>query len=130
MPLLTLIRDADKLDIWRVFVDYFRLPEAERPSAAALGFPDLPDCTPDVLATLQSRTMVNLDQLRTLNDFKLLQLSWVFDLNWPAASALALEQGHLNALAGLLPDIPKVRESVAMVMDHCREKAGKIGQAG
>ena len=100
---LNLIRDADKLDIWRVFVEYFALPEDERPSAAGLGFHDEPRCSPMVLASLVSEEMVNLTMVNTLNDFKLLQLSWVFDLNFPHSSVLAVAQGNLARLAETLP---------------------------
>ena len=34
-----LIRDADKLDIWRVFLEHFSTPEHERASAVLLGLP-------------------------------------------------------------------------------------------
>src|ERR1039457_816195 len=43
---IRLIRDADKMDIWRVFLDYFQQPEDLRPSAVTLGFPDRPGVTP------------------------------------------------------------------------------------
>ena len=39
---ISLIRDADKLDIWRVFVELLAQPPEERASAATLGLPDLP----------------------------------------------------------------------------------------
>jgi hypothetical protein len=78
-----LIRDADKLDIWRIFVEYYMQPATERASAVGLGFPDQPGCSPEVLECLERREMVNLSKLQSLNDFKLLQLSWVFDLNFP-----------------------------------------------
>lgn len=105
---LNLIRDADKLDIWRVFVDYFALPEEERPSAAGLGFLDEPRCSPMVLGALAREEMVNLAKVNTLNDFKLLQLSWVFDLNFPHSSVLAVAQGNLARLAETLPRSPEL----------------------
>lgn len=110
-----LIRDADKLDIWRVFVGYFAQPEGERASAAALGFPDLPCCSPAILDALLVGRMVNLADVATLNDFKLLQLSWVYDLNFPAAFRLAYERDYLRQLAALLPQEEGVERAVAAV---------------
>src|SRR6185369_17630796 len=98
-----LIRDADKLDIWRVFIDYYGLPEEERASAVGLGFPDLPQCSPEVLKCLRQREIVQLAAVQTLNDFKLLQLSWVFDLNFPESFRLVRERGCIDALAAVLP---------------------------
>jgi hypothetical protein len=121
--LLALIRDADKLDIWRVFIDYFQQPAAERASAAGLGFPDLPHCSPAVVAALGRREVVQLSMLTTLNDFKLLQLSWVFDLNWPASFALAHSRGYIPALAATLPATNEVRHAISGVTAYCEQMA-------
>lgn len=107
-----LIRDADKLDIWRVFLEYYRSEEGERASAVSLGFPDLPVCSPGPLAALARGEMVRLDALVTLADFKLLQISWVFDLNFSASCRLAGENGDLAGIAATLPAQPGVREVV------------------
>lgn len=119
---LDLIRDADKLDIWRVFMEYFDLPEEERASAAGLGFADDPSCTPAVLACLERQEMVNLALLKTLNDFKLLQLSWVFDLNCPESFRLAGQQGHLARLAASLPAGAEVERALQTVWDFLAER--------
>ncbi len=115
---LNLIRDADKLDIWRVFVDHFQLPEKERASAATLGLVDLPECSPEVLASIGRCEMVNLSMLRTVNDFKLLQISWVFDLHFPASFRLALERGHLSRLAAALPYSSEVERTLRVAWEH------------
>lgn len=112
---LKLIRDADKLDIWRVFIEYYSLPEEEKASAVGLGFPDIPSCTPTVLAALRRGEMVNLSLLTTLNDFKLLQLSWVFDLNFARSFALVAERGYVERLAAALPGAPEIEEAVDVV---------------
>ena len=115
--MLRLVRDADKLDIWRVFIDYFDEPEEERASAAGLGAPDLPYCSPDVLETIRSGELVHLTQLKSLNDFKLLQLSWLYDINFPTTFRLIKERDLLARLGSTLPAEPAVRE----VMTHLQE---------
>jgi hypothetical protein len=108
-----LIRDADKLDIWRVFIEYYAQSEEERASAVTLGFPDLPSSSSAILAAVSGGRMANLSQVVTLNDFKLLQLSWVYDLNFPVSFALAHERGYLRQLAANLPQDEGVRQAVA-----------------
>lgn len=114
---LKLIRDADKLDIWRVFIDYYRLPEAERASAAGLGFPDLPGYSPEVAACLERGEMASLAMVRSLNDFKLLQLSWVFDLNFSASFRMIRERGLMGQLAATLPAEAKESRAVSALFD-------------
>jgi len=118
-----LIRDADKLDIWRVFVEFYRQPEEERASAAGLGFPDLPGCSPEVLECLRNREMVRLSAVKSLNDFKLLQLSWVFDLNFPASFRIALERGLIRDLSGTLSEDRNVAVALGMIEDYAAGRA-------
>jgi hypothetical protein len=120
-----LIRDADKLDIWRIFVEYYRIPETERASAVGLGFPDLPECSLDVLNSLERKEMVNLSTLKSLNDFKLLQLSWVFDLNFPASFRMALDRGYIDGLSATLPENRAVENAVRKVREFVTVNAAK-----
>jgi hypothetical protein len=122
-----LIRDADKLDIWRIFAEFYGMAETERASAVGLGFPDLPDCSADVLRSLERMEMVNLSLLKTLNDFKLLQLSWVFDLNLHASFRLMLERGYIDGLSATLPKESVVENAVRGVRAFVAEKAAKGG---
>src|SRR5574337_68350 len=56
--LVKLIRDADKLDIWRVFVDFYASPDEDRASAVALGLPDGAEYSKEVIASVFRRRMV------------------------------------------------------------------------
>lgn len=116
--LLHLVRDADKLDIWRVFLDFYGLPPEKQASAVGLGFPDLPVCTPQVVETVMRGELVNLATLRTLNDFKLLQLSWVFDLNFAVSRRLVVERRYVEQMAATLPSGEEVTKAVAFVREY------------
>jgi hypothetical protein len=118
-----LIRDADKLDIWRIFAEYYMQPETERASAVGLGFPDLPGCSPEVLDCLEKKAMVNLSKLKNLNDFKLLQLSWVFDLNFLASFRLVQDRGYIDGLSMTIPEDAKVKNALGLVREYVARKA-------
>jgi hypothetical protein len=123
--LARLIRDADKLDIWRVFVEFYSLPEGERASAVGLGFPDEPYCTDEVVHRVLNGGMVRLDMLRTLNDFKLLQISWVYDLNVPESFRIAAERDLVGQLAATLPPGERVYRAVAAVQRRLEQSMTK-----
>lgn len=129
---LQLIRDADKLDIWRVFLEYYGLPEEERASAVGLGFPDDPVCSPEVLEAIIAGEMINLVNVKTLNDFKLLQLSWVFDLNFVPTRRLFRERGYLEAFAATLPPHNGVRNALTVIDMHLHHtlSAGRTAASG
>lgn len=119
-----IVRDADKLDIWRIFTLVFDLPPDERPSAAGLGLPETPGYTAGVLAQLEQRSMVQLKDLRCLNDFKLLQLAWIYDLNHLPALRLVRERDVIGRLARTLPQDPAVRKALDGLQRHLD---GRIG---
>lgn len=123
--LLRIVRDADKIDIWRVFIDYFSQNPAERPTAAGLGLPDDPVFSPAILEQLRRREMVRLDDLRTLNDFKLLQLAWIYDLNFDPSLRLLRERDIIRQLAATLPPAPEIGDAIAAVEGYVRERTGE-----
>ena len=103
-----LVRDADKLDIWRVFMELLDRDTADWPSAAGLGLPDTPEHSPGVLDSLERREMVRLTSLRTLNDFKLLQLAWIYDLNFAPSLRMVVERGVIDRLSATVPQTREV----------------------
>lgn len=119
---MRLIRDADKLDIWHVFLEYYHQPPEQQASAVGLGFPDLPAVTPACLEALLAGQVVKLDQAQVLNDFKLLQLSWVYDLQFDTTRKLLLKRNYIPQLAATLPDQPEIRQAVQKaisVLENC-----------
>jgi len=120
--MLNIVRDADKLDIWRVFFEYFNQPEDMRASAAGLGLPDRPECSPEVLDRLAQQKMVRLSSVKTLNDFKLMQLSWIYDLNFATSFRLLFERDDINNLVATLPEDEDLAEAVQVVREFAERK--------
>jgi hypothetical protein len=122
-----MIRDADKLDIWRVFVGFYGQEDERRPSAAGLGLPDTQDYSTQVLSSLLRRKMVHLSALGTLNDFRLLQLAWVFDLNFTRSLEMLLERSYIDGLAASLPRTAEIQRAVDAVREYAdsRVTSGK-----
>jgi hypothetical protein len=118
-----LVRDADKLDIWRIFDEFYGQPEEKRASAAGLGFPDLPVCSREVMECIRRGEMVNLAMLESLNDFKLLQLSWVFDLSFRASFRLLKERNYIDGIAKNLPREGDVEEVTGLIRKFADQKA-------
>jgi putative nucleotidyltransferase with HDIG domain len=119
---LKLIRDADKLDIWRVFIEYYESPKEERSEAVGLDLPDGTSYSKEILPLVRNRQIISLAELKTLNDFKLLQLSWVFDLNFATSLVLLTEGDCINRIAATLPQTDEILDTVACVSAYVREK--------
>jgi hypothetical protein len=110
-----LVRDADKLDILRVVLEYFEQDEGNRAEAVALGLPDAPEYSPEVLACLKRGEMARKADLKTLNDFKLLQLAWMYDLNFASSLRVVLERGYIGKLVNMLPNTAEIAEAAGLV---------------
>jgi hypothetical protein len=120
-----LIRDADKLDIWRVLIEYCTSPPEERASAVTWELPDTGACSIPALEEVMAGRMLNRSFLKTADDFKLLQLSWVFDLNYDESFNILVERGYITTLADLLPCQPGCSEAGAVVHDYVRSRVSR-----
>ncbi len=120
--LIKLVRDADKIDIWRVVCDFYEC-SGERAAAVSLGLPDLPHYSKDVIAAIMDRKVAKLANVKTVTDLKLLHLSWVFDLNYRSSFRLVDKKGSLRRMAGVLPGTDDVFRAVSVVQEYVSEKA-------
>ena len=120
---LKLLRDADKLDIWKVFGEYYE-NEARSPSdSVSLGLPDSDQYSAEALAAVRDRKIVRMQEMKTLNDFKLLQISWVYDLNFVPTVEAMLEKGYINRLYAFLPHTKEIREAFEKVCQYAESVA-------
>ena len=110
-----LLRDADKMDIWRVVTDYYRQKEGERNSALELDLPDTPTFSEAVYQDLINKRIVDANYIKTLNDFKLLQIGWIFDINFEPTLRAICARGYLKTIRDVLPQSRKIDDVFSIV---------------
>ncbi|MBN1144207.1 MAG: HD domain-containing protein [Bacteroidales bacterium] len=98
-----LIRDADKLDIWKVVTDYYHRRDKGKNGAIELELPNSPGFSDEVIRSLTNMRAVNINDVKNVNDFKLLQVSWVFDLNFRPTMDFLMERRYLELIRQVLP---------------------------
>lgn len=101
--ILKLLRDADKVDIWRVVTEYYQNSATHRNQAVELDLPDNGDIADPVCQALMRGNLVRMADLRTLNDFKLLQIGWIYDVNFYRTFEIIKENRYLETIRGKLP---------------------------
>ncbi len=101
---MKLLRDADKVDIWRVVTDYYRDARHERNQTIELNLPDTPDISDAVCRSLIKGEIVQMKDMGTLNDFKLLQIGWIYDVNFRRTFQIVREKGYLEKIRQALPE--------------------------
>ena len=88
-------------------------------------FADLPDqVSQGCVEALSSGSVVQLNSVKTMNDFKLLQISWVYDLNFDSSRRLLHERGHIPALAASLPERDDIKSAVAAALSVLSKAVG------
>lgn len=101
---LKLLRDADKIDIWRVVTEYYEQHASMSNRSIELNLPDMPEISNQIVEELLAGRIARTENMRTLNDFKLLQMGWVFDLNFPRTYQIAAQRHYLDRIRDTLPD--------------------------
>ena len=121
---LKLLRDADKLDILNIVIGHY-VGRARQPEAFnGLALTDGHECSPRVLAALRESRFVQSEEVRTLTDVKLLYISWVFDLNFPASFREMRKGRYIERLSSSMPATAEVIECVRMAREHLGLQAG------
>lgn len=124
LPYLKLIRDADKLDIFRVVIEGLKRDGFQE---LATMWPHLDlhgPVNPRLLQEIRAHQQADLLHVRSLADFLVLQASWMFTLNYAPTARLAQERRVLDALAAYRPDAPAVHDFIHEMRDVLAQQTG------
>ena len=119
-----IVRDSDKLDIFRIMVSYLHSALPER-DAVLLHVKDDPESWSQTVAddVLAGRVACYSD-LRFVNDFRLLLGTWMLELRFVATRRALAESGLMEAVLAGLPDDPRLlpaKEKLFALLEACRE---------
>ena len=90
------VRDADKLDIFRVLEDQVEHTDWRSDSRAFWNLSVSAPPNPDVVSCIENGRPVDYQSIRSLADFVLIQVGWmVSELHFATARRLCAERGHL-----------------------------------
>jgi len=117
-----LIRDADKLDIWRLITEYYMVKEQNGENKTLeLELPDNQEISDDVFQSIMNKKVVLKESMNTLNDFKLLQIGWLFDLNYSYSIKRLYDKKYLEKIFNTLPKNDKVSQIQKVVNQYFEE---------
>jgi hypothetical protein len=119
---LKLVRDADKIDICRIFLEFFENGKKGLASAAGLGLPDTPEYSDEIVAAIREKRTASLSSVKSLTDFILLQLSWIYDLNFKPSARILMEKGIIDRFLRFLPRTEDMKHVSRILGDYARER--------
>jgi len=114
-----MIRDADKLDVFHIVAKYQKLYE-QNPEKFMLEIEliDQPRCSPQVVEPILSGQLIDYANLRTLNDMRLMQLGWVYDVNFPETLKRIAERKFVEKLLACLPQTDQIRRVKEKILTY------------
>lgn len=105
-----LIRDADKLDIWKVVTDYYHRNNGGKNPALELELPETAGISTEVYNSLMNRHIVDFRHVKNINDIKLLQAGWIFDINFKPTFTCILNRHFMESLQDVLPRTEEIKD--------------------
>jgi putative nucleotidyltransferase with HDIG domain len=112
-----LLRDADKLDIWSLTLDQnvvFTIRNEKEPDEYRV-----PE---KILSRIREGRVVLLQFAESMNDFRLLRLSWIFDMNFPATFSNIEKKGTIDKILARIPEFPEKNEISVILHNYCRNR--------
>ncbi len=115
---MKVIRDADKLDVYRVLIQNYREQNQGTSRTVLHRLPDTPTCSPIILETLLKKKVAKFEDMKSLNDFKLLQIGWVYDLNFTPTFQTLHRLQYIQQISELLPRTEPVVTAVDQALEY------------
>ncbi len=118
-----MIRDADKIDIFEFLADNYRaLLDNPNSFKWLLEFPDTPECNPEIIDAILKHELVGYDKLKTINDAKLLQIGWIYDIYFDWSLKYIYDHGYLQAIIGMLPKTEEIKQVAECIMSYTHQR--------
>lgn len=118
--MLMFLRDADRLDILRVFCDLYEGGGAGESSVLTHDLADTPTYSPDMLNAVANGSPASFAYVMNLNDLRLMHLTWVYSLNFKTTFKLLLKRDLINRTARWLPEGTEVTGAIAAISAYAR----------
>ncbi len=126
---VNLVRDADKLDIYHVVNSAFDKDNLKDNPGIMWNMPR--DFSPDsvILQDLRHRRQASYLDVKSQADFCLLQLCWIYDLNYQPALRRIHERNIVDRLAGRLPENEVLAQVIRELKDFVKNSAAAGNEA-
>ena len=115
-----LIRDADKLDIYRVLSPYLDQENADKMPNFIKG-KNHPEISSDFVQDFCDGNQADYRKIRTNGDRKIVRLMWLYDVNFPWTMQMIKRRGYIERIVRALPmnqDVEKLQLGLERLMNY------------
>lgn len=117
-----IVRDSDKLDIFRVMIKHFSQEDPEHPEVALHVKPHPTAYSQAILQGLLNGETGDYRRIVWVNDFKLMVVGWLYDLNFRRSCQMLHDLGYLDTIFDSLPKDPQLLALRRQVAEHLAQR--------
>ena len=119
--LIQVLRDADRIDVLRIVSEYYTHKRNYPSRHLDMELEDMPGISKKISKAIMNEKTAKRDDVENVNDLKLSQMSWVFDLNNKKAFKMISEKGYVKAIFETLPkkdDVIDMYRNIKIFMEN------------
>ncbi len=120
-----IIRDADKLDIYRVLEPYFAQENAEKMPNFIKG-KQIADISDDFVEHFAKGEQADYREIRTNGDRKIVRLMWIYNVNFAWTLKKISERGYIKKIIDNLPrnekNSARIEEGILKLHDYVEDR--------
>ena len=118
-----IIRDADKLDIYRVLEPFLAQADVDKmPNFIKSTSRLVAEISPDFVENFVTGEQADYRKIRTNGDRKIVRLMWIYDVNFSWTMKKIVERGYIEKIVSNLPMDERIAEGVRRLKLHVEEK--------
>jgi len=111
-----MIRDADKLDIWNIFLKTYY--KSKDKSNININLSSEKNISKEVYDKTKNREFINYQKIVTEDDLKLMQMGWVYDLNFEESLRAVKKRGYLDKIYQSMSPLEEAEEIYQEIKDY------------
>ena len=113
-----IVRDSDKIDIIKVLIPHMT-DVCSGNEVPLMGLTEKPGkLTESIFLAVKDGKQGAYQEMRCLNDFRLLLLSWAYDLNFTWSRKEMIKRGYVETLLSQLPDTGQIHALRKPIMEQ------------
>ena len=122
-----LIRDADKLDIYRVLEPFLAQENVDKmPNFIKSTGKLTADISPDFVENFVTGEQADYRKIRTNGDRKIVRLMWLYDINFSWTMQKIVERGYIEKIVSNLPMTERVDKGIRRLKLHVEKKLSEV----
>ncbi len=115
-----IVRDSDKIDIMGILLAHMKNVTTSN-SVPLMDLKEIPEkLTESILLSLEEGKQASYQEMKCLNDFRMLLLSWAYDLNFKWSKKQMIERGVIETLFCGLPKTPRIEKLYLPIMNQLK----------